>query len=104
MWTNPDYVLFFFTDVNGRTTPSAIPYRQCMRGPHPVYAYIDHVSNHTEKAQPISGCAFYDSKGLYFDNDGQNHRPSLCLAVYEFPDMIFQGLLDQIPLGGPGFR
>ena len=69
-----------------------------------VYAYIDHVSNHTEKAQPISGCAFYDSKGLYFDNDGQNHRPSLCLAVYEFPDMIFQGLLDQIPLGGPGFR
>lgn len=70
-----------------------------------VYAYIDHVSNHTEKSTAYFRlCFFYDSKGLYFDNDGQNHRPSLCLAVYEFPDMIFQGLLDQIPLGGPGFR
>ena len=50
-----------------------------------VYAYIDHVSNHTEKAQPISGCAFYDSKGLYFDNDGQNHRPLFVSLYMNFP-------------------
>lgn len=69
-----------------------------------VYAYIDHVSISLKKHSLFQAVLFYNSKGLYFDNDGQNHRPSLCLAVYEFPDMIFQGLLDQIPLGRPGFR
>ncbi len=79
---------------------SAVYAAACIR----VYAYINHVSISLKKAQPEIGCASLYFKCLYLDNDGQNHRPSLRLAIYEFPDMIFQGLLDQIPLGGPGFR
>lgn len=101
----------FFTDVNRRTTSSAIAYRQCMQLPASgcmprsnLASKILDLKLYRKSTTYFRLCFFCILKGLYFNNDWQNHRPSLCLAVYEFADMIFQGLLDQIPLGGPGFR
>lgn len=82
----------------------AIPYRQCMQ--LPAYGCMPRFERHIDthkKSTAYWRLCFKYSKGLYFDDDGQNHRPSLGLTVYEFADMILQGLLDQIPLGGSGF-